>query len=88
MIVFITAIVYGLVNYRVSGYTDLFILLLAAYVADQVDFNNVLKVLFWEKLVIFLSLNIFSVLGVIEMTKFYINKYLSIVEEYYTGYVS
>ena len=32
MIVFITAIVYGLVNYRVSGYTDLFILLLAAYV--------------------------------------------------------
>ncbi|HFI0744144.1 TPA: hypothetical protein ACGO4V_000189 [Streptococcus suis] len=88
MIVFITAIVYGLVNYRVSGYTDIFILLLAAYVADQVDFNNVLKVLFWEKLVIFLSLNIFSVLGVIEMTKFPINKYLSIVEAYAPGYVS
>ena len=88
MIVFITAIVYGLVNYRVSGFTDIFILLLAAYVADQVDFNNVLKVLFWEKLVIFLSLNIFSVLGVIEMTKFSINKYLSIVEAYAPGYVS
>ncbi|MBT8922061.1 hypothetical protein ACXO2X_09510, partial [Lactobacillus delbrueckii subsp. bulgaricus] len=63
-------------------------LLLAAYIADRIDFNQVIKVLFWEKLIIFVTLNLLAISGVIEITTLSVNKFFSIVTAYGPGYVS
>ena len=84
----VLALIYGALDYYLSGYTDMLILLLAAYIADRIDFNQVIKVLFWEKLIIFVTLNLLAISGAIEMTTLSVNKFFSIATAYGPGYGS
>lgn len=84
----VLTLTYGALDYYLSGYTDMLILLLAAYIADRIDFNQVIKVLFWEKLIIFVILNLLAISGAIEITALSINKFFSIVTAYGPGYGS
>lgn len=82
------ALIYGALDYYLSGYTDMLILLLAAYIADGIDFDQVIKVLFWEKLIIFVTLNLLAISGAIEITTLSVNKFFSIATAYGPGYGS
>lgn len=84
----ILSLLYGVLNYYLSGYTDMVILLLTTYIADKIDFDRIIKVLFWEKLVIFCTLNLFAVSGIIGMTEMSVNKFFTAATAYGPGYGS
>lgn len=84
----ILALSYGALDYYLSGYTDMLILLLATYIADDIDFNQIIKTLFWEKLIIFCTLNILALSGTIEMTEMPVNKFYTVATAFGPGYRS
>jgi hypothetical protein len=84
----ILGILYGMLDYYLSGYTDMLILLLATYIADKIDFDLIIKTLFWEKTVIFCMLNLLTLSGIIEMTEMSVNKFFYVATAYGPGYGS
>ena len=77
---------FGLVNYLITGYTDFLMLILAVFMADEIDVDKLLNILFFERLLIFSAANIGALIGILPITVEQINKHINIVTAYAPGY--
>lgn len=85
--IFALIFLYGALDFYLSGYTDMVVLLLAVYLCENILIDKVLCLVFKIRLIIFMILNLLAITGMIDNTIKSVNKFTGIATAYAPGYI-